>query len=494
MNPRIAKDIRLIALTWAITIALMIAASALPQIGKGWAVAIAIFGCLTLAASIFGGEFSHGTISQLLAQPIDRRRIWREKMTLVALGLASVILTVVAIEGTPWFGFVGIVAACAFCTLPFFTLVGRNTLSGIILSVPIPGIIFLIGALLALWLLRPSAGTVNEDRLQFWMNSYFYIVLPAYCAVVFYLGYRRFVNFEVAGREQPGVRLPGSVQARVERVASNLIPAKYRHVRALVAKELHLQHNTMILFLIFTALQLLGLICAKLAHVEDADLFFIVPLFMYVGIIPLVIGSSAIAEENNLGTRAWHLTLPCSVAFQWFTKLSVVLIAATVFGVAAPLFWVVIGRSIGLLGSDSFSPPLALFFCLVFCPPALLVTFIAFYASSFSRDTLRALLTAFAICTGIVFMVALGGGLFESSSLPQRISQYSAAGGAIRVLTTGWVLVGLPLSCFLFLLLRSSFKHFASLDRRRIWPNLLTVVLSPILLFFLLLTLAFLIR
>jgi len=483
MNPRITKDFRLIAPAWLLTMALMIAAAFLPQFGKEWAVTIVVFGSLIIAASIFGAEFSHGTLPQLLAQPIDRRRIWGEKMLVMAAALASLFAILVATEHTTWP--VAIIAA-AFCTVPFFTLVGRSTIAGIILAVPIPGLIFVFGGLLGLWLLRPEGELVNEERLHFWMRTYMYTVLPVYCVVVFYLSYRRLLNFELAGGEHSNIRLPISMQARVERLASSLIPSKYRDIRALVAKELHLQHNSTILFLLFLGLQLLDIAFLELAYPKDPGEYFVMPLFFCAGTMPLVIGSSAIAEETNLGTRAWHLTLPISIRTQWFVKLSVVSTFAIVFAILVPLFWLWLGWNLGLLAAD---PDILSALWLFFYSPVLLVTLIAFYASSFSRDTLRALLTAFAICASIVFISVLGGTLFEWSGLAKR-----NLGDATRVVAIGWVLLGMAISCLLFLLLRSSFTHFASLDRRRIWTNLLAVVLSPILLFFLLLIVAFLTR
>ena len=476
MNPRIAKEIRLLLPAWVLTAALMIVALLLPNGGKGWAAIIAVFGCLVVAATIFGAEFGQGTISQLLTQPIDRRRIWREKMLVMAAALGSLILLLLTIEARAWP--VAVVAACAFCTIPYFTLVGRSTIGGIILSIPIPGIIFVLGALLALWLLRPSV--LNQERLHFWFRAYFYILLPAYCALIFYLGYRRFLTFEIAGREQPQVRLPSAMQAGLERLASSILPVGHSRLRSLIAKELHLQHNSAVLVLIFSVLQLLAIVFIKVTQASDTE-FFLVPLFIYVATMPLVIGSSAIAEETNLGTCAWHLTLPVSVRAQWFTKLCVVLVFAIIMGVGVPLAWLAVGFALGIVPLTSSD---ILGFLVLFCSSVLLVTAIAFYASSFSRDTLRALLTAFGLCIGLVFLLTL------SEPIASHIVRPIVDDMPYRsFILAFWILLGLSLACFLVLLLRGSFKHFKTIDRRRIWSNALLVFLSPILLFFSLLTL-----
>jgi len=490
MNPRIVKDIRLIAPAWVLTLALMIAATFLPQVGKEWAVTVVVFGSLIIAGSIFGAEFGHGTMPQFLAQPIDRRRLWRDKTLIMAAALASLFVALAVTEQTSW---PWVIIATAFCTIPYFTLLGRSTISGIILAVPIPGLIFLIGGLLALWLLRPLYEInldrpVNEERLHFWVRTYMYTVLPAYCALVFYLGYRRFLNFEVVGRQAAQVRLPASMLSCFERLAGNILPQG--HFRSLVAKELHLQHSSTILFLVFVAIQLLAIAYIKLARPSDPDLYFSIPVFLYAAVMPLLIGSSAIAEETNLGTRAGTLTLPVSLHTQWFIKLAVVTIFTIVLAIAIPLCWLGIGSALGLRVFDVDSP----INWVILCAPALPVAFVAFYASSFSRDTLRALLAAFGLCASILFCVVLLMTAVERNLLglgfPEHLRDMEFSRfGLLEVL---WIVFGLPVGCLLFLALRGSFKHFATLDGTGIWLNLGSVVLSPILLLCLLLILAFL--
>ena len=86
MHARIVKDIRLVLPAWLLTAALMISTALLPHASE-WAVTVVVFGCLIIPASIFGGEYGYGTISQLLTQPIDRRRIWSAKMLVLAVSL-----------------------------------------------------------------------------------------------------------------------------------------------------------------------------------------------------------------------------------------------------------------------------------------------------------------------------------------------------------------------------------------------------------------------
>jgi ABC-2 family transporter len=497
MNPRIVKDIRLLLPAWLLTAALMIATALLPQ-GSEWAVTIGIFGCLIVAASIFGGEFGHGTISQLLTQPVHRRRIWFGKMLVLVVSLGLLLVGMLSVARVSWP--VTVVVVCVFCTVPFFSLVGRSTIAGVILSVPIPGIIFVVGGLLILWLLRSGTlaapsdyEVINEQRLHFWMGAYFGIVLPVYCALLYCLGYRRFRRLEISDLNERQVRLPKSMQTFYESLIRRLFSARHPVLRALVTKELHFQHNAMLLVLIFAVLQTLAALYIKLAHPKDAESYFIVSLFIYSALIPLVIGSSAIAEEQNLGVRVWHLASPCSTRVQWLIKIAVVLFFAGLFGVCVPLLWIAVGGSIVPGWDWPDETALGLFCCGV-----LLLTMLAFYTSSFSRDTVRALLIAAGLCVALSFALMWLGYAVEHSSLRSGallwpFMEYFGSPAVARVLTSAWLVIGLPVLCLFILLLLGSFKHFKTLDHSpaRIWSNILLVFLPPVAFFFLLVNLAF---
>jgi len=488
MNPRIAKNIRLVRPAWLLAVGLLIVAAFLPS-GAEWATIVVIFACPIIAAAAFGGEFAHGTISQLLTQPVDRRRVWFDKMLVTGAALGSLLLIMVAIARPSWP--VTVVAACAFCTIPFFTLVGRNTLSGVILSIPIPGLLFVIGAALALWLLRSGGldtvkarDAFDEQRLTFWTRAYLGVVLPAYCAIVYVAGYRYFRRLEVTNLIERQLRLPGRLPIAFQRLAGHLLPIARHPIRALIGRELHFQSSTLTVFVMFAVLQLLAVIYIKLGQPRDPEPYFIVPLVMYAVIMPLVIGSSAIAEERNLGTRAWHLTLPISARAQWFVKLGVVLFSAALFGLV-PVAWLFVN-----LPSSELLPDLPELFPLF--TAVLFLTLIAFYASSFSRDSTRALLATVGLVLAMGLIGAWLGALLHWTLISPDLLLSFSTPAVNSVLKSPWFILGLPLLCFLVLLMIGSFKHFSTLDhsRTRICANILLVFLPPLFLLFLLVHLA----
>lgn len=496
MHPRIAKDIRLIRPAWLLTGTLLIATAFLPH-GQGseWVILIVIFGLPVVAASMFGGEFNDGTLPQLLAQPVDRRRVWYEKMLVLTIALGSLLLVVLTSGQASWL--IAMVAICAFCTVPFFTFVGRSTISGVILAIPLPAIVYIIGAISVLWLFGRGTLETEENQRQFdlWVRAYSGILFPAYCALLYYLGYRRFRSLEVTDAAPRQFRLPAWMHRVFEQVLACFF-SRQRALRVLIGKELHFQHNALIMFLIFVLVQTAMVAYIKFAHPKDPETSFIVPLFIYIGLMPLVIGSSAIAEEQSVGTRAWHLTLPCSVRMQWLVKATTVLLFTAIFGLGIPLVWLAIGKAfvVPTLGWPDHGA------VLLYCSTVFLLAFLSFYASSFSRDTLRALLSAVGLSAALPFILMWLGSVVEHSPLKSGLLrpfvQHFGTAPVAAVLTSAWLIVGLPALCLFILLLLNSFKHFTTLDHSpvRVWSNMLLVFLAPVALFFLLLNLAVAIR
>ncbi len=88
MNALIKKEIRLLRPAWLVVLASEIV---LPWFGDEWNQAFTMapifffFGIILLAVDSFGREFSLGTFSSLMVQPMERRHIWRIKITTIFL-------------------------------------------------------------------------------------------------------------------------------------------------------------------------------------------------------------------------------------------------------------------------------------------------------------------------------------------------------------------------------------------------------------------------
>ena len=81
------KEVRLLAPGW---LAVLLLEVAIPWLGNGeeWALFFGpltlFFGMVIIGVDSFGGEFTRNTFLSLMAQPVERREIWRTKMSVLA--------------------------------------------------------------------------------------------------------------------------------------------------------------------------------------------------------------------------------------------------------------------------------------------------------------------------------------------------------------------------------------------------------------------------
>jgi hypothetical protein len=185
--------------------------------------------------------------------------------------------------------------------------------------------------------------------------------------------------------------------------------------------------------------------------------------------MPLVIGGCAIAEERKFGVRAWHLTLPTSYRTQWLAKLAVVFTITALLGMAVPFAWCCLCPSLcpslSPLGKPSFDSIVPLI------ATPLLVTAVALYASSFARDTLRAILGALGICAGFglaVDILSQAAGKVEPFSVPLLLPLVERLADGVQNLRFQpaiWTAVSVISLVLLVSLLVGAFFHFRAFER-----------------------------
>ena len=101
-------------------------------------------GCAVLGACAFGNEFQHRTLSLLLSQPIARSVLWRDKMLVLGAGIAvSLVVSAVCLRmycpvlsgraDRP-----RLIALCAFCGTPYWTLASRHSVGGMVCATSHP--------------------------------------------------------------------------------------------------------------------------------------------------------------------------------------------------------------------------------------------------------------------------------------------------------------------------------------------------------------------
>jgi hypothetical protein len=398
MNARLIKETRGLLPMFAGTLPLIVVPTLIwPPAGFGYfALGVA---CVVMAGSSFGTEFQHRTLSLLLSQPIARSVIWREKMLVLGAGMATslIALLVSLVVSGPVSGRVewltlALIPLCAFCGAPFWTLLLRQGIGGMVAAVGAPGGILAVYALMVEQLGGKEPAALVTGIL---------CLLFIYCAVVYWLGYAKFKRLEAVDAPSRELSLPAGLEDFLMRPLTKLFSRFRGPFATLLKKEFRLQQISFLLAGVFVLIAVVGFCLAK-RYPEVAVGTAGGDLFIYVLVLPLVAGAISVAEERGWGMAEWHLTLPPSALKQWSAKMLAALSTSLVLGLLLPAaIFLVADPLFGKPGARTSLPPAPAIFCWVL--GQLLLTSVAVYAASFARNTLQAILAAFVI-------LAAGGG------------------------------------------------------------------------------------
>lgn len=357
-----------------------------------------VVGAVTLGAHVIGHEYAHRTLGTLLTQPARRTSI-------LAVKLAVLIVAVLSLTALAWLGpyspilrfpdraavdsrVVLLPTLLGLTLAPYLALVARSTLGGAVFTIAVPGLFLVTSDLLGSWWFGPGyAGEI--DRFK-------YIVFPwatvAACAVAAIAVWRRFIRLEVPGDESGhvSVSMPGRARAAGSRTRRN-------PYWLLAAKELRLQQMTFVIVAVY--------VCGWAAAVWSEQSPETAPLMpwrqlnlLYAGLLSLVIGSLASAEERQLGTLEWQILLPLASWKQFAVKVAVTCGLALVAGIGLPL----------LLTQFTALPHLGGFprdSVWMVCVLTLGIAIGSLYVSTLSSSGARAVATALPVLAGAVILL-----------------------------------------------------------------------------------------
>lgn len=403
MNARLIKETRDLLPMFAGTLPIIVVPTLIwPPLGFGYfALGVA---CVVMAGSSFGNEFQHRTLSLLLSQPIPRSVIWRDKMLVLGAGLLTSLATLLVclavrrpvIDGQDWLT-LALIPLCAFCGTPFWTLALRHDIGGMVAAVGAPCGILAVYALVA----ERLGG--NESAA---LVSAILILLVIYCAVVYWLGYATFKRLEAVDGPSRELGLPAGLEALFVAPLTKMSSRFRGPFAALLKKEFRLQQISFMLAGLCVLIAVAGSCLAK-HHPELAAGIVGGDIFIYALILPLIAGAISVAEERGWGMAEWHLTLPPSALKQWSAKMLAALSTSLVLGLLLPAAMFLVANPLFSRPSTRTSLPPA-FEILNWVLGQLLVTSVAIYAASFSKNTLRAILVAFVIlAAGVSAMVLM---------------------------------------------------------------------------------------
>lgn len=412
---RLWKEARALLPMWA-AVAVWIAAPFLLSVNDPLPYAFTgfLFGCAVLGPVSVGHEFTHRTMDMLLAQPVPRRQLWREKLAVLGaalLGLSLLLILTIQLNSTTGLEevirraaeddplrvalFVAvpvIVPLMGFCSGPPFALFARNSLGGAALVFVVPCFLMVAGIILTKGL--TDFAPAVEERL---LLSYALLVGAVYSGVMFLDGCRRFERFEDVNLLGQELAPPRQLSALFSCLTRHTVPG--RHPTAnLLRKELRLQQPAFLVAAFLVALWLTFIFVWKVHPPVGAEILIVPSILLALG-IPVTVGIVSTAEERNLGVHEWHLMLPVSARRQWCVKVIVALGVNMVLGILLPGL---IGMASSWLVGGERLPEVKEGDAWAFLTSNLVIYCAALYASSASANSMRALI-------GTIVLIVTGG-------------------------------------------------------------------------------------
>jgi hypothetical protein len=406
-------------------------------------------GALIMGGNSFGEEFHHRTLSLLLAQPLPRPVLWREKMFVLAGGILVSLATLwvclelffpESLRGMDALWGFGIISLCAFCGAPYCTLLLKHGIAGIVFALAIPSLLAAFGfGFVGNYLLHDEqAGVYCTIAL-----------LVGYCGLAYWRSFARFKRLQLVDGPALELGLPANVEAGLDGPLGRLGASWVGPFASLVKKEFRLQQ------LCFLAAALFCLLAFS-AGVSGTNLNFggsllVTDALLYCFLLPLLAGSIAASDERRWGLVEWHLTLPPSKLRQWTAKMVVVYTTYLILGLTLPvLMFVALRYLFGFLEVSSV-------LLVVMVPLQLLLLTLSLYAGM-SNSALRTILLAFALLLAMLCCARAGmhlAGDEVSDRILRMVQQFEMKYMIWQWLATlGWLFV------LLAVILRFAFSNY----------------------------------
>lgn len=421
MNALIRKEIRLIMWPWIGALILAVApgwlyarhaqdtwrgnlASANDSIIQLSLSAFAL-GCVVLALTTFGQEFALRTFTLTLAQPVDRKRIWRTKTIILAVAMsvvaAAMIVSIRQLIATYW------QTPPGYDPYYYFS-VAHNVFNNRATAFPASVIAAILIAVTAvsgsLWttvLFRNfftalSITILLPSMLVVWLSQYIFGEPSRHAATIAVVafGTYSFAGFVFARwaflRAQDVLWVGENISlssGTTKRFAFITSFQRTSPLAALVRKEIELQQVSLIIAGVMIVVHVLTLgLRPFMSPNYTGNVIATLVTFVYIIwlALPVLIGSASIADERRLGTMETLLTQPVPRWMQLLVKLTITLLLSFLFGCVVP---VVIEKFAGTPWATRFIleprfQPLAL--------TSLFLAAVAFFSSTMARSSLDA--------------------------------------------------------------------------------------------------------
>lgn len=295
-----------------------------------------LIGVATLSAHGIGHEFLDSTLPALLMQPVPRGRVFSAKLAVAAVSVAIVGAIFYAVAASdprtplPAPSLYALLLAFGVVAGPLFSMLGRTTLAGSVLTIAAAGGLW-VGAGVAASAYFGFDPVTEADALQAIIFRDAVVVGGVTGGVLSWLLFRRLEVFDGHAKTiDIGSWLNRRDSSRATRPGSPGLA-----FRATLVKELRLQQLSFVLAALFTG----GWIAFRLIRPQPSSTLsqtMMTVTYLYFGTLSIVAGSISIADERQLGTSASQQLLPWPGWLLWATKAFVVLAVAGFLGVALP--------------------------------------------------------------------------------------------------------------------------------------------------------------
>lgn len=267
MKPLVAKEIRLLLPAYGMALLLALTPVLLPVGKDDNALALIIslfaFGVVMLALSSFGREFSLRTFPMILAQPMERRRMWWTKIVVLVAAMAT-LFAVWCLSCLRWFNphpyglglfetqaMGGMIVVVAISGALWTTILLRQVMAAFWFTALIPATIMM--------LVEFTHGTARST----------YIAMGIYSVAGFALAWWQFNRAQETAWTGGVITLPGWGTAEA---AGRTLNRRHRPFAALFWKELQLQQMGLLGMAGLFVLHLGVVWLRKVGHYDVGDL------------------------------------------------------------------------------------------------------------------------------------------------------------------------------------------------------------------------------
>jgi ABC-type transport system involved in multi-copper enzyme maturation permease subunit len=449
MNPLVKKEIRLLLPGFLASLMMALAIWLVPQDldSKSFFIKIlVIFPFLfcpvmvtMMALGAFGREFSSGTFSMLMAQPVPRARIWSAKTLPLAVMVTLVwfVWCISYMLHNPGNQATEDLQGMEICTAMFAVAIFSGGLWSVLLFRQMAaGFWFAVLTPAALLVFIENLLEHQPDKLVERVLIAAFIVYSIAGFIFARWLFSRVQDAQWTGGDIAMPEMRGLAWFKIGLGARRDL----RPRAALLAKEFQLHQSQFLMAGVLLLLHLGVIATRKFGDFKGyPDLKFALEQFWYLWfVMPFLVGCAAVAEERKLGTLEGQLCLPAKRRTQFGLKLFVVFALSVVMGTIMPVLLegtrilpayklVVPGTQIaGYFDVTSVGWQFALNIFATILISLPLLTFVAislgmaamaFYASTLTRNTLQALAPA-VLGFLLMWLMLLG------ASEPEEFSRY----------------------------------------------------------------------